>query len=464
MNKNMYLGALQIQKMFQKAGYQTAACGGFVRDYVLNKEANDIDLATVATPNEMEEIFFDNHIMTLPTGIKHGTITAILIVDGSSQQYEITTLRRDVSCDGRHADVVFTKSFEEDANRRDFTINALYMDLDTGEILDYVDGRKDIENRIIRFVGNPEDRIKEDYLRILRLFRFEAQLGFDVDLKAADIAFTYILDGYLSFVSIERIRAELLKILIGKYCYLVLNNRNALICNIIPELLPAVRCKQNCKHHDKTVYDHTIAGLIYLQKLQDPILSLAFLLHDIGKPFVKTTDENGIDHFYGHHETGARIAVRRVCYNLRLSSKQTRRIEFIVKNHMKLHLLKSKKSLRNFVNNCNEFSPTMLKDMCYICIADHYGMKKEYFQNGTDIVKKVLEIKKEMDSVVYSPLSGNDIIKLLGIKPGPIIGKIKNHLIQKVISSELNPNSFRACLCEAKVFLESLGDRGSCGK
>ena len=160
--------AIKLQKLMTDNGYKTLAAGGFVRDFLLGVEYNDIDLATTALPEEVTRILNENSIRCVPTGLKHGTVTAVL----DDTHYEITTLRIDKVCKGREAEVEFVTSFEEDAKRRDLTINAMFMDLETQEVFDYVGGLKHLNMKLIRFVDDPKKRIQEDYLRILRFYRF----------------------------------------------------------------------------------------------------------------------------------------------------------------------------------------------------------------------------------------------------------------------------------------------------
>lgn len=187
-------------------GYQARVVGGYVRDMLKGFTLHEVDMATDAQPDAILSICNKHNIKSIPTGLKHGTITAIV----NGEQIEITTLRRDITCDGRHAEVVFTDSWEEDAKRRDFTINAMYLDRDL-RLYDFFNGEQDLDNNIIRFIGDPEERIHEDYLRIMRYFRF---LGYFENLNLHQESFDSALR--LSYnlykISNERIHSELLKI------------------------------------------------------------------------------------------------------------------------------------------------------------------------------------------------------------------------------------------------------------
>ncbi len=197
----------KIFAIMEEAGGESRLVGGCVRDIILGKTHSDIDIATSLLPEMVMKVLSKNGVKVIPTGLKHGTVTAII----SEKQFEITTLRKDVLTDGRHAVVEFTDSWKEDAARRDFTINALSMDLN-GKIYDYFDGMSDLEKNLVKFVGDPEKRIEEDYLRILRYFRFISYFG-DAELHKASLKACGNLSKGLKKISGERIRVELLKIL-----------------------------------------------------------------------------------------------------------------------------------------------------------------------------------------------------------------------------------------------------------
>ncbi|MDB2414466.1 CCA tRNA nucleotidyltransferase [Rickettsiales bacterium] len=206
--------------------------GGCVRDHLINKPINDIDMATSLTPEEVLSKLKSCNIKAIPTGIEHGTITAVI----KEENIEITTLRKDTNCDGRHAEVSFTDKWEEDAARRDFTINALYMD-NKGKIYDYFNGQDDLKSGIIRFVGNPEERCREDYLRILRFFRFYARFATDKpDAESLNACIKY--KDKLSELSGERIQNEVIKLLYSKMAAetIDLMISSKILENILPDL------------------------------------------------------------------------------------------------------------------------------------------------------------------------------------------------------------------------------------
>lgn len=251
--------SLKLKKAFDDAGFSIRFVGGCVRDFYLGQDPKDIDFCTDATPDEMESIATANDFKFLPTGIKHGTAT--LIVDGD--HFEITTLRIDVETDGRHAEVEFTRDFEADAARRDLTFNAMSMDFD-GVIYDYFGGRKHLENKVVKFVGNSADRIEEDYLRILRFYRFAAR--FDCKIELEDQKAILERSEKLKLISMERIWQEMSKILDPKICSLrIVNNMRstgvlkAIGLNRIPGTLEFLNTKDSVS---------TLSALIVADELE----------------------------------------------------------------------------------------------------------------------------------------------------------------------------------------------------
>lgn len=221
----------RIHKIFSNEGFNIMIAGGAARDIILGRNYNDIDFATDATPDDMVRIAKKNGIKIVPTGIDHGTVTFVI----DHETYEVTTLRVDKNCDGRHAEVEFCTSYEEDAKRRDFTINAMFIDINNN-IIDYVGGIDDCRNNIIRFVGNPKERIEEDYLRVIRAFRFKAVLGFDFEEDTAKALSEDHTEG-MSNISAERYWVEFKKIL---------RSNSAVIKDIIDQPYGKIFHLKNC--------------------------------------------------------------------------------------------------------------------------------------------------------------------------------------------------------------------------
>ena len=242
--------------------------GGCVRKSISGESIDDIDLATLLKPDEVKEKLSKNNIKVIDTGISHGTVTAII----NEKKFEITTLRKDISTDGRHAEVKFTSNWEEDAARRDFTINAIYADIE-GRIFDPLNGLSDLKNGIIKFIGEPDERIQEDYLRILRYFRFFAQYSkIDHDQNVISSIKKYV--NGLNKISNERIFDELKKILLLKNLssLFISEISNVIILNIFPQLKYYERLKtfNNLNDKLKSKYDSSlILALLILDESND---------------------------------------------------------------------------------------------------------------------------------------------------------------------------------------------------
>lgn len=310
-------------RTLEKNGYSAYCVGGCVRDSLLDKKPQDWDIATSATPLESCGVFAD--FQTIKTGLQHGTITVIL--DGHTM--EITTFRIDGDyLDSRHPETVsFTTDIEADLARRDFTINAMAYS-DKSGIIDPYGGRTDLQRGLLRCVGDAGLRFSEDALRILRCVRFSSQLGFsiDPDTYAAAISACH----QLSRISAERIQVELSKTLCGSYAEGVLRENAPILFSVLPELQPMEHCGQEMPYHIYDVWEHTLHAL-GASSAQLPV-RLALLLHDSGKPAVKTFDHKGQAHFYGHAEVSTQIA-RDILRRLRYPKRLQELVCSLVKHH-----------------------------------------------------------------------------------------------------------------------------------
>ena len=323
-------GAVEIVRALSAAGYEAYLVGGCVRDMLLAEtaagiEAHDWDICTNARPDEMKAVFAGRR--TVGTGLKHGTIT-VLAADG---RYEVTTYRIDGTySDGRRPDsVTFTANIAEDLSRRDFTINAMAMSLngDGGvkEIVDPFGGRKDLASRLLRCVGDPSARFEEDALRILRALRFAGRLGLAIDPAAKGAMLEK--RALLRRISAERSMDELGKILLTDRGWDYLRTYHEILTELLPEMLPCVGFSQNNPWHCHTVFDHIMYSVGFAPK--DLTLRMTMLLHDIGKPAAASTDENGVDHFFGHSEKSAGMA-EEIMRRLRCSNRLTRDVVELV--------------------------------------------------------------------------------------------------------------------------------------
>ena len=311
-----------IIKNLQRHGYDAYAVGGCVRDSILNRKPEDWDITTSAKPEQVKRIFR----RTVDTGIEHGTVTVLIGKDG----FEVTTYRVDgLYEDGRHPkEVTFTSRLEEDLKRRDFTINAMAYN-DDERLVDAFGGMRDLNYHLIRCVGDPKERFSEDALRILRAVRFSAQLAFPIEPETAEAIKS--LAPNLEKISAERIQAELVKLLVSDHPERIQDACELGITKVVlPEWDDMVGVKQNTPHHKYDVAAHTVHALQNVKN--DKVLRLTMLFHDMGKPVMKTTDENGRDHFKGHAIASEQIA-KTVMKRLKFDNDTIRKVTKLVAYH-----------------------------------------------------------------------------------------------------------------------------------
>lgn len=417
-----------IINKLEKAGYKAYIVGGCVRDSILKRIPNDWDICTSAKPNEIVELFDK----VIPTGIQHGTVT--IMVDGVG--YEVTTFRIDNNYeDNRHpSNVKFIDSVTGDLSRRDFTINAMAYN-DSEGLVDPSGGIEDIENKIIRTVGNSTDRFNEDALRMLRAIRFSAQLDFIID-KNVEKA---ILDLHekIRNISIERIRNEFEKIILFNPMKINSLLELNLLQYIIPELLSCVNCTQQNPYHIYDVYNHLINSCKNIENEID--LKLVMILHDICKPECKTTDSNNIDHFYDHAEKSYLKSIN-ILKRLKCDNKTIDKVSTLIKYHDRE--IKSKKSIRKLLNLIGEEN---LRDLLKVKIADIKSQNPKYLHDRLNSIKKIeLSLNEIIEdrncfSLKDLKMNGLDLIKL-GIPKGKQIGKYLNELLELVLDDPKKNN------------------------
>jgi len=349
--------------MLRDAGYPAYAVGGCVRDALLGIEPHDWDICTSALPAQMQQVFRGLH--TVETGLKHGTLTVVV----NHVPYEITTFRVDGAyTDHRHPDTVsFVDNIAEDLSRRDFTVNAMAWSPDAG-LVDLFGGRDDLAAGVIRCVGEPALRFDEDALRILRALRFASIYDFTID-PATDAAARKLAPS-LAGVAGERIREELLKLLCGRGAGRILRAYPDILSEIIPEIRPMIGYDQQNHHHSYDLWEHTVRAVENIPPEAD--LRLAMLLHDTGKPLVRTTDEHGEGHYRGHQQASAEIAAR-AADTLRLDNATRDRVLLLVRYHdIPLRTESGEINLdRSFLlRKLNRFGETDLRDLIRIHRAD----------------------------------------------------------------------------------------------
>jgi tRNA nucleotidyltransferase/poly(A) polymerase len=419
--------AKEVCRIIKDNGFLVFFAGGCVRDSIIGRDNNDIDIATNAKPDQIIKLF--KHV--IPTGIEHGTVTVIF----GDYQYEITTFRSESDySDGRHPDkVILHDDPKVDASRRDLTINSIFYDPIEDKHLDYFNGINDINNRIIRFVGNPMDRIHEDRLRALRAIRFSAQLNFDIDKDTIDaIKNISIASDPLKGVSIERIRDELVKILLSdkpsKGIYLL--KEVGLLDIILPEIIPTYYTMQSPKwHREGTVFMHIL--LVIAGTPKDLISRVAALLHDIAKPvrmqIVETKDGWWKYSNKGHDLKGADMA-RDILTRFKFPNEDIDSICTTISQHMDAHDLPKMTKMcrvRRFVGQKNF-------DTIYnLAIADDFGAYNSCEHKFIETVSKYRDLYPIM---LPSPIiTGKDLISL-GYKPGESFKRVLDLIYDKQLN------------------------------
>ena len=407
-------------EIIENAGFEAYQVGGCVRDFFMERKCDDIDITTCAKPYDLEKILDENNIKYIETGLKHGTVTAVF--DGDN--FEITTYRTE--------NVNFVNDIDEDLSRRDFTINAIAYNPNKNEIVDLFGGQKDIENKIIKAVGDPDKRFKEDALRIMRAIRFSSTLTFEIEENTKLALFRN--KELLKNVSAERIFTELSKLLLGDNVFNVLTEYKEILGVIIPELVPIFDCEQNTVWHIYDVYTHTAKTVKESPKVLS--LRLTMLLHDIGKPLAKTTDDNGVDHFKGHQKISADLAAP-ILKRFKISNELFDRVMLIIPIH-DIHIGTKKKNIKKWLNRLGEQG---IRDLIEVKRADKLGqnpeMTGEELQNliTTEALVDEIIANGEPYSVKDLKINGFDLINL-GFK-GKMIGDILSAVLEKVIDGEL---------------------------
>jgi len=410
--------------------------GGSVRDLILGRDVYDYDLATDATPDVVMKLFS----RALPTGIKHGTVTVI----HNQRAFEVTTYRADGKyIDGRHPDnVTFSSTLKDDVKRRDFTINGLAYDLVNEKVIDYVDGIADIRKGVIRTIGDPMDRFGEDGLRPFRACRFAAKLNFLINDGTFN-AISQTLD-VSKRVSVERIRDELVKMLEAEMPSVGLEymRKSGLLGIVLPELQECYGVMQN-KYHIFDVYHHSVYSCDSAPR-DDLILRISALLHDIGKVPVRREGSDGEYTFYNHEVVGAKMT-RKLMKRLKFSNDQIDRVNNLILNHM-FHYTDdwTDGAVRRFMRKVGLEN---LQDLFRLRLADRKGNGA---RNGLPapiekLKKRINKVIEEENAITVKDLdiNGRIIMDEFGLKPGPVIGRILNHLLEMVLDNpDINKRDF----------------------
>ena len=404
-----------------RRGHEAYAVGGCVRDALLGREPEDWDVTTSAEPQEIKDIF----PVAIDTGIRHGTVT--VRIDG--ENYEVTTFRTD----GNYADhrrpeeVYFTKSLEEDLLRRDFTINA--MAWSTGRLVDLYGGQQDLANGIIRCVGDPFERFTEDALRILRAFRFAAQLDFVIEEQTREAIKAHRED--LRYISAERIQTEMTKILTSPHPEIIRDMYELGVTEVIlPEFDPLMKVEQRNPHHCLSAGEHTIKAMQEIEP--KPVLRWAMLIHDMGKA-VCHQFEDGKDKYKGHAKVSEQYA-RDIMNRMKMDNATSRAVTKLVRVHDD-RMPAEPRTVRRAINRIGE---DLFEDYCKVRRADVLAqsmyLREEKIKNLDDInaLYKQILAEKQCVSLKDLAVTGSDLIAE-GIEPGPEIGEILQQMLEWVI-------------------------------
>ncbi len=414
-----------ILTALNEAGYEAYIVGGCVRDSILNREPGDWDITTSATPKEVKDIF----MRTVDTGIMHGTVTVLIDREG----FEVTTYRIDGEYeDSRHPkEVIFTPSLEEDLKRRDFTINAMAYSPTDG-LVDLFGGMEDIKRKLIRCVGNPKERFSEDALRIMRGIRFAASLGYDIDTPTADAMKE--LAPSLAKISAERICTELIKLINSPHPEMLKEAYRLGITKVVlPEFDSCMECEQNNPNHMYNVGEHIIHSMMMIEP--DKYLRLTMMLHDIGKPRTKTTDETGKDHFYGHAGESVKMA-QDILRRLRLDNDTI----YFVRKYVRFHDIAHAENpddiqVRRAINMVGEDA---FPDIFKVWRADVLAQSDYRRKEKLEIIEKWESLYHEITadnqcvSLKDMAVTGTDLINE-GVTPGKQLGEVLQYLLDRVL-------------------------------
>ncbi len=438
----------EIIDKFEEKGFEIYIVGGAIRDILMGKSVYDWDFTTNAQPEEIlklfENAYYTNEfgMVGVPSDVKE------------ERPYEITTFRTEYGySDSRRPDkVVWGKTLEEDLKRRDFTINALALKLTNhkspitnnslitvnAEVIDLFNAQEDLKKKIIRAVGDPNERFSEDALRMMRAVRIAAELGFTIEKETFEAIKANAR--LIHKISKERVRDELLKILASAHPYegIVTFKNSTLSEEILPELEKTFGVEQASpgRHHIYDVGTHSLLSLKYVsERTTDPIVRFATLIHDIGKPQTYKKLENGTITFYNHEVIGARTA-KNIADRLRFSKKDKDKLWRLVRYHQfTVDERQTDSAIRRFLRKVGLESVT---DMLDLRIGDRLGGgARETSWRLEEFKRRLIEVQKQPFTVHDLKISGNDVMESLEIKPGPKVGEILQKLFEEVVEKKL---------------------------
>lgn len=428
MNLSIPPHVVELIRHIESAGHQVWCVGGCVRDALLGRFPADWDLATTALPGQVKELFSEKN--TVDKGLAHGTVGIPVL----GSVVEITTLRVESQyMDRRRPQLVaFTQSLEQDLARRDFTVNALAYHPDWG-LTDCFGGLADLRQGLLRCVGQPEKRFQEDALRILRCLRFAATLGFAVHPQTLQAAKD--CRELLGALSTERIREELTRLLCGGGAGPVLEWGKEIFFAALPELAPLDGCAQETPYHCYDCWGHTLHTVEAVPA--EPLLRWAALLHDCGKPAVKSYDSHGQAHFYGHAQAGARLA-EQVLHRLHFSIREAERITALVKRHGQALPIREKR-IKKLLGAWGEEG---VRQLLALVEADLLAQAPQTARQRLPLVEEARTLVRDIldrgECLGLSSLAvgGRDLLAL-GYQPGPALGAALHQLLEEVLAGTL---------------------------
>ena len=426
----------KFMSVFERNDFQIYVVGGAVRDLLLGKKAESLDdnwdFTTNATPEEILKLFPKGYYNNT-----YGTVGVAQKESGEKRIFEVTTFRKEAEYeDHRHPKkITWAKTVNEDLARRDLTINA--MAYDGKSLIDLFDGQKHLKEKIISTVGNPDKRFAEDALRLIRTIRFASQLGFMIDEKTKNSIQKN--SSLISKVSWERIRDEFIKILASDYPSegIIFLHTTGLLVHILPELdiCFVIPQKSPKRHHVFDVGTHAIMSLKHCPS-KDPITRFATLIHDIGKVKTFRKDEKTrLITFYNHEVVGTKLT-EKIADRFKLTNKQREKLVQLVKYHQfTVSEVITDKAVRRFIRDIGK---EYLQDMLDLRVGDRIGSGAKPTSWRLELFKKrLIEVQKEPFKITDLKINGNDVMKVLKIKPGPQVGKILKSLFDLVVNSKL---------------------------
>jgi tRNA nucleotidyltransferase/poly(A) polymerase len=438
----------EILEKFATAGYEIYIVGGSVRDILTHRIVNDWDFTTNATPEEILKVFpdayYDNVFGTV--GISHPS---------SEKPYEITTFRREYGySDTRRPDKVeWGESLNQDLSRRDFTVNAMALQRKNGEfdLIDPFDGQKDLDAKLIRAVGDANERFSEDALRMMRAIRIAAELGFSIE--ETTLAAIQANAPLINKIAKERVKQELFKTFASPDPYhgMVVFRETGLMAEILPEMEKTFGVEQKSpgRHHIYDVGTHSLMSLKSC-KSQDPLVRFATFIHDVGKPRAYKKSEEGLITFYNHEMASAKIA-ENISERLRFSNKEKDKFVRLVRWHQfSVGEDQTDSALRRFIRNVGVEN---VPDILELRVGDRLGGgARETSWRLEEFKHRLIEVQKQPFRVVDLKIDGNDVMKELKLKPGPKVGEILNTLFEEVVEKKIanEKNALMARLQEIK--------------